>query len=136
MSARCQFLDNLLMTQMDAVKDANGQPGFFEINFFKGPVMLHAVIIAASLSQWDVCAISLLVRGEEDLLGLPGRVSIFTCNSFHQCNELALCTDATGTVSNHCIFRGLDTMPMTHTFYIIRTEFESRPVTQRFRGGD
>src|SRR5215211_5981720 len=41
MRARCKFSDNLLVTTMDAIKDANGQPDILQVNFRERTVMSH-----------------------------------------------------------------------------------------------
>ncbi len=41
MSASHKPIDDLLMSAMDTIKDANGQPGILEGNFIEGTVMLH-----------------------------------------------------------------------------------------------
>ena len=41
MSARGKFLHNLLVTAVDSIKDANGQPGILQVNFVERTVMLH-----------------------------------------------------------------------------------------------
>ena len=41
MSARRNFLYDLLVPAVDAVKDADGQPGILQINFFERAVMSH-----------------------------------------------------------------------------------------------
>ena len=41
LSACGQLLDNFLVTSMNAIKDADRQPGIFQVNFFKRTGMLH-----------------------------------------------------------------------------------------------
>jgi hypothetical protein len=41
MRACCKLLDDLLMAAMDAIKDANRQPGILQVNFIERMVMSH-----------------------------------------------------------------------------------------------
>ncbi len=41
MGACCKFLDDLLVTAVDAIKDANRQPGILQVDFLERTVMLH-----------------------------------------------------------------------------------------------
>src|SRR5262245_7826180 len=48
MGTCCQLIDNPLMTTMDAIKDAHGQPGILQSNFIKRAIMLHMAILLCS----------------------------------------------------------------------------------------
>lgn len=41
MSACCQFFQDLLVTAMDPIEYANGQPGIIQMYFVERTVMLH-----------------------------------------------------------------------------------------------
>jgi hypothetical protein len=38
-----QLADDLAVSAMDTVKDADGKPGFFNGNFFEGMIMSHII---------------------------------------------------------------------------------------------
>src|SRR4030095_2173789 len=78
----------------------------------------------------------LLFCCEKDLLWLPGRIAILANDTFHQRNQFTLCAYTSYTISNRRIRGSLHAVPVTHTFHLIRAEFDGRPVTQRFGGGN
>src|SRR5919109_3289800 len=73
---------------------------------------------------------------KEYFLRLPGRVTIFPDDTFHQGNKLSLSTDAAHAVPYGCIWRGLYAMSMTHPFDFIRTQLNGRPITECFGSRD
>src|ERR1700690_1714635 len=99
MRARCEFANDLLMTAMDAIKDANRQPAILQVKFFQRMGVDHCKHKGreenslVSSSPLRLLYLDFILR-EKYFLRLPFELAGLACDQVHQRNQFALRADA------------------------------------------
>src|SRR5258706_6957736 len=124
-SACRQLADDLLMAAVHTIKNPDGKPATGKRYGFQRAVMLHEIYCRGTET---LCPYGLRKKSLFRLPLVPGFVQ------FEQRHQFACHADTAYHAS--CICRGRDAVAVLDGCHLVRVEFNSWPVTQRFGGRD